>query len=62
MYNILIEYGIPVKLEKLIKVCLTETYSTVQVGKNLSDRFPIRNCLKQDALSPLLFNYFRVCH
>jgi len=25
------------KLERLIKVCLTETYSTVQVGKNLSD-------------------------
>jgi len=46
-----------VKLVRLIKVCLTETYSRVQVGKNLSDRFPIRNGLKQgDALSPLLFN------
>jgi len=32
---------------------LNETYSR---GKNLSDRFPIRNYLKQgDALSPLLF-------
>jgi len=39
-------------------MCLTETYSRVQVGKNLSDRFPIRNGLKQgDALSPLLFNF-----
>ena len=37
---------------------LTETYSRVQVGKNISDRFPIRNGLKQgDALSPLLFNF-----
>jgi len=37
---------------------LTETYSRVRVGKNLSDRFPIRNGLKQgDALSPLLFNF-----
>ena len=28
------------------------------VGKNVSDRFPIRNGLKQgDALSPLLFNF-----
>ena len=36
---------------------LTETYSRVRVGKNVSDRFPIRNSLKQgDALSPLLFN------
>ena len=37
---------------------LTETYSRVRVGKNLSDRFPIRNGLKQgDALSPKLFNF-----
>ena len=37
---------------------LTETYSRVRVGKNLSYRFPIRNCLKQgDALRPLLFNF-----
>ena len=37
---------------------LTETYSRVQVGKNVSDRFPISNGLKQgDALSPMLFNF-----
>ena len=37
---------------------LTETYSRVRVDKNVSDRFPIRNGLKQgDALSPLLFNF-----
>jgi len=37
---------------------LTETNSTVRVGKCVSDRFPIRNGLKQgDALSPLLFNF-----
>jgi len=35
-----------------------ETNSRVQVGKNVSDRFPIRNGLKQgDALSPLVFNF-----
>ena len=46
------------KLIRLIKMCLTETYSRVRVGKNLSDMFPIRNGLKQgDALSPLLFNF-----
>ena len=39
-------------------MCLNETYSRVQVGKNLSYIFPIRNDLKQgDALSPLLFNF-----
>ena len=37
---------------------MSETYSRVRVGKNLSDNFPIRNGLKEgDALSPLLFNF-----
>ena len=46
------------KLVRLIKMCLNETYSRVQVGKHLSDMFPVRNGLKQgDALSPLLFNF-----
>ena len=58
LYNILIEFGIPKKLVRLIKLCLTETYSRVRVDKNLSEMFPIRNGLKQgDALSPLLFNF-----
>jgi hypothetical protein len=55
LYNILILFGIPTKLVRLIKMCLTETYGRVRVGKNLSDLFPIRNGWKQgDALSPLL--------
>ena len=58
MYNILLEFGVPKKLVRLVKMCSTETYSRVRVRKNLSDRFPIRNGLKQgDALSPLLFNF-----
>jgi len=46
LHNIPIQFGIPMKLVKLIKMCLTETYSRVQVGKNLSSIFPIRNDLK----------------
>jgi hypothetical protein len=58
LYNILIEFGIPLKLVRLIKICLNETYIRVRLGKHLSDRFPIKNGLKQgDALSPLLFNF-----
>ena len=58
LHNILIEFCIPMKMVRLIKMCLTETYSRVQVGKNLSDMFPIRKGLKQgDALPPLLFNF-----
>jgi len=46
------------KLIRLIKMCLNETYSGVWVGKYMSYMFPIKNGLKQgDALSPLLFNF-----
>jgi len=46
------------KLVRLIKMCLNETYIRVRVGKNLSDMIPVRNGLKQgDALSSLLFNF-----
>jgi hypothetical protein len=58
LYNILIEFGVPVKLVRLIKMCLNETYSKVCIGKHFSDSFPIQNGLKQgDAVSPLLFNF-----
>jgi hypothetical protein len=57
LYNILIEFGILMKLIRLIKMFLNETYSKVHIGKHLSDSFLIQNGLKQgDALSPLLFN------
>jgi hypothetical protein len=46
------------KLVRLIKMYLNETYSKVCIGKHLSDSFPVQNDLKQgDALSPLLFNF-----
>ncbi|KAJ4432109.1 hypothetical protein ANN_20724 [Periplaneta americana] len=58
LYNIVIEFGIPKKLVRLIKMCLNETYSRVRIGQLLSDAFPIHCKLKQgDALSPLLFNF-----
>jgi sorting nexin-29 len=58
LYSILLEFGIPKKLVRQIKMCLNETYSKVRVSKLLSDKFPIQNGLKQgDGLSPLLFNF-----
>jgi hypothetical protein len=57
-YNILIEFGIRMKLVRLIKICLNETYNKVRVGKYLCDSFPIQSGVKQgDALSPLLLNF-----
>jgi len=45
-------------LVRLIKMWMNETYSTVWVGKNLSDMFPIRNdSIQGNVLSPILFNF-----
>jgi hypothetical protein len=58
LYNILIEFCVPIKPVRLIKMCLNETYSKLRVGKHLPDSFPIQNGLKQgNALSPLIFNF-----
>jgi hypothetical protein len=56
--NIFVEVRIPMKLVTVIKMCLNKTCSSVQVGKHLSDKVPIRNGLKQGGnVSPLLFNF-----
>jgi hypothetical protein len=61
LYNILIEFGIPMKLVRLIKMCVHETYSKVYIGKK-SDSFPLQDGLKQgDTLLPLLFNFALEC-
>jgi hypothetical protein len=56
--KILIGFGTPMKLVKLIKMCLNETYSIIRACKHLADTFRVKNGLKQgDDLSPLLFNF-----
>jgi hypothetical protein len=58
LYNILIEFGLPMKLVMLIKIYLNETYTKIHIGKQLSPSFSIQNGLKQgDNLSPLLFSF-----
>ena len=58
LYNILMEFGIPVELVRLIKMCLNEAYSITWVGKYLSDMFPNKNYFKKRAALPsLLFKF-----
>jgi hypothetical protein len=48
LYNILIEFGVSMKLVRLIKMCLIETYNKIRIGKHLSDNFLIQNGPKQE--------------
>jgi hypothetical protein len=45
-YNILIEFGMPMKLVRVITTCLNEAYIGVRIDKRLSDRFSIRDDFK----------------
>jgi hypothetical protein len=48
----------PMKLVRLIKMCLNEAYHKAHIAKYLSDMFPVQNGLKQgDVLSSLLFKF-----
>jgi len=59
LYNILIEFGIPMKLVRLINVCPNETYSRVGGDRHLSDMFPFKNGLKKkETLYRLCFSTF----
>jgi len=61
--NILIQFGITMKLVRLIEMYLNETFSRVQVGKHMCDMLPVlewfetRKCFIATA-----FQWFKVCH
>jgi hypothetical protein len=57
LFNILIEFVIPMKLARLIKMCLNETDSRVRVGNICLTFFDLRIFEQGDALSPLPFNF-----
>ena len=51
MCNVLNEFGIPMKVVRLIKMCVNKNYNRALVGKQLSDMFPIKDgWIQGDAL------------
>jgi hypothetical protein len=58
LHNILIQFAIPLKLVRLIKMCLDEMYKKVYMGKYVSEALSIQSRLKQrDASSSLFFSF-----
>jgi hypothetical protein len=53
--KVMFQSGVPMKLVSFTKPCLNETYSTLQVGKLLSDQFCIKNGLTEGDVLLLLF-------
>jgi hypothetical protein len=47
LYNTVIEFGVPMQLARLIKMCLNETYNQVCIGTHLSYNFLIEDGLKK---------------
>jgi hypothetical protein len=58
LYNTVTEFCILVKLIRLVKMCLHETYNRDRADEHFSDMLLIKNGLKHgDALLPLPFNF-----
>jgi hypothetical protein len=64
LYNILIGFGVPMKLVRLIKMRLNEIYSKVCIGKHLSDSLPIKTLSKtrRCSITTAFQLCFRICH
>jgi len=58
LYNTLTEFGIIMKIVRLIKMLLHYAYSKVRIGKSLPDTFPIRIGLKQGDVYRHCFSTF----
>jgi hypothetical protein len=55
LYSNLIQFWVPMKLARLIKMCLNQTYSKLHIDKYLCDTSPIRYHLKQEMINSPCF-------
>jgi hypothetical protein len=58
LYNILIDFGVAMKLARVVKICLNETYSKGRIGEYLSDTLIIKNSLNKEMLYRHCFSSF----
>lgn len=58
LWSVLIEFGIPQKLIRLIKECMENSKCKIKIGTFISDSFEVQSGVRQgDGLSPILFNF-----
>jgi hypothetical protein len=64
LYNILLQFGIPKKQVRPIKMCLNETYSKVRIGKLFSDKISYSEWAETGRCSiAIAFQFcFRISH
>ena len=55
MYKSFSELLVFIKVYRLIKICLNETYTRILIGLCLCDTFPIQDGLEQDVFITILF-------
>jgi hypothetical protein len=54
LHNIITDFGAPMKLVRLIKMCLNKTYNKVRIGKYLLILFLFKTVRKNEMLNVLL--------
>jgi hypothetical protein len=63
VYNILIQFGVPIKLVMFIKMWLNETYSKVHIGKHLPDvSYPKWSKTSRCFIATSFQLCLRICH
>jgi hypothetical protein len=60
LYNILVEFSVPIKPVRLIKMCFNETCSKVRVGNYLSNTFRIQNTRSLN--KEMLYHHITIQH
>jgi hypothetical protein len=61
LYNILIEFGVPMKLVRLIRMCLNGIYSKAHIGKHLFS-YPKWSETRRCSVTTAFQLCFRMCH
>jgi hypothetical protein len=63
LYNVLIEFGIPLERVTIIEICLSETCDKARIGKHLSDIFPIQKSETKRCFIAVAFQFnFSIHH